>query len=60
MQKLTNKSASPVPFINVDRSNALWTSQMPCGQKGTLENMGNILKSEEIFLKGSDVKIRKK
>lgn len=55
MQKLTDESASPVPFINVDRSNALWTERN-AGEHGK----HFILKSEEIFLKGSDVKMRKK
>lgn len=35
MQRLTDEPASPIPFISVDRSNALWT-------EGTLDNMGNI------------------
>lgn len=55
MQKLTDESASPVPFINVDRSNALWTERN-AGEHGK----HFILKSKEIFLKGSDVKMRKK
>lgn len=55
MQKLTDESASPIPFISVDRSNALWTERNT-GQHGK----HFILKSKEIFLKGSDVKMRKK
>lgn len=55
MQKLTDESALPIPFISVVRSNALWTERNT-GQHGK----HFILKSKEIFLKGSDVKMRKK
>lgn len=54
IQKPTDASAPPVPFVSVDRSNALWTERK-AGERGK----HLILKPEEIFLKGSDVKMSK-
>lgn len=54
IQKPTDESALPGPFLSVDRSNALWTERK-AGEHGK----HLILKPEEIFLKGSDVKMSK-